>query len=58
MTTVYRRGIAKLVRHRTLNPVCVGSSPATPANQKFPACVHDGAGFIQLGISNEELKGG
>ena len=25
------RGIAKLVRHGSLNPACVGSSPATPA---------------------------
>ena len=24
-------GVAKSVRHRTLTPVCVGSSPATPA---------------------------
>ena len=27
----YRRGIAKSVRHGTLTPACVGSSPAAPA---------------------------
>ena len=28
--TIIFRGIAKLVRHGTLTPVCVGSSPAAP----------------------------
>ena len=30
-------GIAKVVRHRTLTPASVGSSPATPANRAVSA---------------------
>ena len=55
MTTVYQRGIAKLVRHQTLNLAFVGSSPATPANLEISSLRLNGVGFIQLGIRNDEL---
>ena len=48
----YFWGIAKLVRQRVLIPLCVGSSPATPAN----AGVVELVDTLDLGSSAERRE--
>ena len=35
LSTIFYWGVAKSVRHGTLTPACVGSSPAAPANYSY-----------------------